>query len=206
MELIADFLLLAASMSACLYCYVLSGRLRRLKSTRNGIASSLASLSKSVEEAQTTIAHAHLAAEKSVERLGPLLEKGGALEVALKNELNAVEAALDALIAARAEVLREQAAPIDAPEEAATEDAPPKDVAPEPTPADETEEAPEPETPPAEPKADKDPFVDPLEEATAAASPEASATDGDQDDFEIEWKPEDEAAERDVIELTGAPA
>ncbi len=191
MELIADFLLLAASLCACLYCYVLSIRLRKLKSTRNGIASSLASLSKSVEEAQTTIAHAHLAAEKSVERLGPLLEQGGALEEALKGELAAVEAALDALIAARAEALRGRATSGAEPQTADADEAAGGD-------AEEAELA-----------------TEAAEQTPADAEPETSPSDDDES-FEVEWKPEDDNAEgdapsgdavaRDVISLSEASA
>lgn len=106
MEMIADFLLLSASVAACFYCYMLGRKLNNFKSTRNGIASSLAALSKSVEDAQTTIAHAHLAAEQSVGRLGPLLEQATSIEEKLRTDLAAVDAALNALIEARAEVLR----------------------------------------------------------------------------------------------------
>ena len=83
MQIIADFLLMAASICACFYCWMLSQRLQKLKSTRKGIAASLASLSKSVEEAKKAIAHSHMAAEESVARLAPLVEEAKGLRAEL---------------------------------------------------------------------------------------------------------------------------
>ncbi|MEM6413888.1 MAG: DUF6468 domain-containing protein [Pseudomonadota bacterium] len=84
MALIADFLLLAASACACFYCWMLSRRLQKLKSTRRGIAASVASLSKSVDEAKKAIAHSHVAAEESVAKLSPLVAEAKELTIELK--------------------------------------------------------------------------------------------------------------------------
>ncbi|MBI1393842.1 MAG: hypothetical protein GC152_13975 [Alphaproteobacteria bacterium] len=198
MEIIADFLLLAASASACFYCYVLGDKLKKFKGTRNGIAASLASLTKSVDDAQTTIAHAHLAAEQSVEKLGPLLENAKVYEEKLRQELTAVEAALDAILAARSDAIRaliidnanltETLAGVDATSEY-------EDTADNQLNAGTEEEAPA-----------KDLGEAARQEQISAAKPTASEFDVDLDDedFEIEWNGSQEGKpERDIISIAG---
>lgn len=73
MDLIIDFLLLAASGAACLYCFILNKRLRALTNTKNGIATGIASLSQSVEEMQTAIATSKNSTGDQADRLEALL-------------------------------------------------------------------------------------------------------------------------------------
>ena len=50
MDLIADGLLIAAALSAAVYCHVLAGRLRRLRDMDGGVGAAIAALSSQVEE------------------------------------------------------------------------------------------------------------------------------------------------------------
>jgi len=106
MDLISDFLLLAASLSACFYCWMLSKRLKKLKSSRNGIAASLASLSKSVEEAKKAIAHSHVAAEESVARLEPLVLEARQMRAELTYDLETLS---QSIAAERAQLVKMRA-------------------------------------------------------------------------------------------------
>ncbi len=55
MELISNFLLLAASATACLYCFVLSRRLRALSNSNEGIGAGVAALAASAGELRTAL-------------------------------------------------------------------------------------------------------------------------------------------------------
>lgn len=73
MNFILDFLLLAASGTACFYCWTLSKRLKSLTDTKEGIATSIASLSQSVEEMQNVIASSKETAGDQAGQLSALL-------------------------------------------------------------------------------------------------------------------------------------
>ena len=195
MDLIADFLLLAASLCACLYCWLLSQRLNKLKDTRNGIAASLASLSKSVEEAKKAIAHSHLAADESVGRLEPLVVEARQLRSELTYDLETLSQGLAAQRARFEETLRKtarmsraaQAAAATAPDEDASDDEDAIDL-----------------------DHDEDLMIE-AEATPEAVDAEDSDDPAEDGDFEIEWKEEDEVADdapkaRDVISLGGAAA
>lgn len=197
MELIADFLLLAGNAAACFYCYMLGRKLNKLQGTKNGIARSIATLSKSVEEAKTTIAHAHVAAEQSVDRLGPLLEQGIELETRLKLDLKAVEAALNALVESRA-VLPDV-------EDHVTSERPMEHNTSDPEPAvDELSDDNSDES-----EIDTDGVNDDFEEIDSVASANEDGDDPfaddetsfdidlDNDDFEIEWNADADASDDD---------
>lgn len=73
MSLIVDFLLLAASGTACFYCWVLSNRLKALTSTKDGIQTGIAALSRSVEEMQGAMSKTKDAANESALHLEMLI-------------------------------------------------------------------------------------------------------------------------------------
>lgn len=75
MEMIADFLLLAASGVATIYCFVLSRRLARLSDMKNGIGASIASMSETLDQTQKAIALAKSSSLESVAKLVGLLEE-----------------------------------------------------------------------------------------------------------------------------------
>lgn len=101
MELIADFLLLSATGCACFYCWMLNRRLKKLHGTKDGMAASVVSLSKSVDETKQAIAHSHLAAEASIQKLEPLIATAQQLQADLVASMRAQEMLAAASIAAQ---------------------------------------------------------------------------------------------------------
>ncbi len=73
MEMIFDFMLLAASGSAAVYCFVLNRKLQRLKDTEKGLGATIASMAAAVEQAQSAVAQAKLSSAESVNELAPLV-------------------------------------------------------------------------------------------------------------------------------------
>ncbi|MHA7872462.1 MAG: hypothetical protein ACX939_08955 [Hyphococcus sp.] len=78
MALIIDFMLLAASGTACFYCWVLSKRLKALTSNKDGIQTGIAALAQSAEEMQTAIAETKESASENVSRLEALIAEANA--------------------------------------------------------------------------------------------------------------------------------
>ena len=75
MNLIVDFILLAASGAACFYCWVLNSRLKSLTSTKDGLQTGIAALSQSAEDMQNTMSETKSATGENAERLEALLEE-----------------------------------------------------------------------------------------------------------------------------------
>ena len=75
MSFVIDFLLLAASGAACFYCWILSRRLRALTSTKAGIKTGIAALSRSTEDIQSAISESKKAAELNAEQLSSLINE-----------------------------------------------------------------------------------------------------------------------------------
>ena len=73
MAFIIDFLLLAASGTACLYCWILSKRLKALTSSDSGIQTGIAALSQSAEEMQGAMAETKDKAAATVTNLEALI-------------------------------------------------------------------------------------------------------------------------------------
>lgn len=88
MALIIDFLLLAASGTACFYCWILSKRLKALTSSKDGIQTGIVALSQSAEEMQGALAKTKDAANASVAQLeiliGEAQKKGPELQELLE--------------------------------------------------------------------------------------------------------------------------
>ena len=72
MDLIGDFLLLAASLGAALYCYILAKRLRRFTALETGMGGAIAVLSAQVDEMTQALQKAQRIAGQSEERLEAL--------------------------------------------------------------------------------------------------------------------------------------
>ncbi|MBY0421810.1 MAG: hypothetical protein K2Q06_05860 [Parvularculaceae bacterium] len=72
-ELVLDFLLMAASGVACFYCFMLSRRLKKLTSAEKGIGAGVAALSQSAEEVKSAVATAKAGADQAAARLEALL-------------------------------------------------------------------------------------------------------------------------------------
>jgi hypothetical protein len=85
MDLIADILLLAGSVGAATYCYVLSTRLKRFTTLESGMGGAIAVLSAQVDDMTVALDKARGAANGSAESLEALTARGEA--VARKLEL-----------------------------------------------------------------------------------------------------------------------
>lgn len=75
MEMIIDFMLLAASGAATFYCFILSRKLEALKSTEKGLGATIATMSHTVDQARATVAMAKESSSQSVAELTPLIEE-----------------------------------------------------------------------------------------------------------------------------------
>lgn len=75
MNLIVDFILLAASGAACFYCWVLNTRLKSLTSTKDGLQTGIAALSQSAEDMQSAMSETKNLAGEHAERLQALLDE-----------------------------------------------------------------------------------------------------------------------------------
>ena len=75
MEMVLDFLLLAASGVACFYCWVLSKRLKGLTSAEKGLGAGIQQLSVSAEEVKAAVATAKSGADATAAKLEQLLQR-----------------------------------------------------------------------------------------------------------------------------------
>lgn len=75
MELIIDFMLLAASGAAVFYCVILSRKLEVLKNTEKGLGATIATMSQTVDQARSTVVLAKESSNQSVKELTPLIEE-----------------------------------------------------------------------------------------------------------------------------------
>ncbi len=91
MALIIDFLLLAASGSACFYCWVLNKRLKSLTGAKDGINVGIAALSQSAQEMQAAMAETKTAAGNTVFELQELLARADATVPELRQLLEKID-------------------------------------------------------------------------------------------------------------------
>jgi ABC-type transporter Mla subunit MlaD len=93
MDMIVDFLLLAASAGACFFCFVLSRRLKALSSAEKGLGAGIAQLSVSAEEVKAAVSGSKSMTDAAAARIEQLLalveEKSVALEALLAKTANA---------------------------------------------------------------------------------------------------------------------
>lgn len=73
MELVIDFLLLAASGTAGLFCWVLSRKLKAMTSAEAGLGAGIAALSQSAEEMKRAVAETRSSADTTAARIESLL-------------------------------------------------------------------------------------------------------------------------------------
>lgn len=85
MELVADILLIAGALGACLYCFVLARRLNRFNNLEKGVGGAVAVLSAQVDDLTKTLEAAQNAAGSSHEGLSELTKR--AEDVAARLEL-----------------------------------------------------------------------------------------------------------------------
>ena len=76
MTLIADILLVAGALAAGFYCFVLSRRLTAFKDAESGVGQVVASLSRQVDDLNTSIESARVEANSSSTALTELTQRG----------------------------------------------------------------------------------------------------------------------------------
>jgi hypothetical protein len=79
MVLIADVLMAAGSFGAAIYCYVLSGRLKKFTTLESGMGSAIAVLSAQVDDMTRVLEGARVAAKGSAEGLQALTVRAEAV-------------------------------------------------------------------------------------------------------------------------------
>ncbi len=75
MDMIIDFMLLAASGAAVFYCVILSRKLEGLKNTEKGLGATITTMSQTVDQARSTVVLAKESSSQSVKELTPLIEE-----------------------------------------------------------------------------------------------------------------------------------
>lgn len=75
MEMIVNFMLLAASGAATFYCFILSRKLEALKNTEKGLGATIATMSHTVDVARSTVTLAKESSAQSIADLSPLIEE-----------------------------------------------------------------------------------------------------------------------------------
>ncbi|HXI87697.1 MAG TPA: hypothetical protein VNH64_09575 [Parvularculaceae bacterium] len=97
MEMITDFLLLAASGTACLYCLILSRRLKGLTTVKGGIGAGIAALSRSAEEMKKALGETRRSADAAAARLELAISQADRKSAQLRelvDELDAMSASV----------------------------------------------------------------------------------------------------------------
>lgn len=106
MQIVVDFILLAVSGVATVYCFVLSRRLARLNDMKNGIGASIATMSQALDQTQQVLLIAKNASLEGVERLTSVLEEAERVGPEIRQLLKALgelaEVAADDIEKARA--------------------------------------------------------------------------------------------------------
>ncbi|KJS40698.1 MAG: hypothetical protein VR71_22190 [Roseovarius sp. BRH_c41] len=75
MEIIADILMIAGTIGACLYCYVLARRLGRFNDLENGMGGAVAILSAQVDDLTTTLRDTRHTADESARTLKAVTDR-----------------------------------------------------------------------------------------------------------------------------------
>ncbi len=93
MDVVMNGLLIAATLFAGLYCYVLAGRVRALKSLDSGLGGSIVTLTRQIELARATLDEARAGSRETRQDLGQLTARADAAAAQLRLLLAAIEAA-----------------------------------------------------------------------------------------------------------------
>ncbi|MDZ7628414.1 MAG: hypothetical protein U5J99_08440 [Parvularculaceae bacterium] len=96
MQMIVDFTLLAASVAAGIYCFVLSARLRKLNDVRAGFGATVASMSEMLDQTRVTLEQAKRVNQESEVRLRQLLGDAERITPELENLLDVMTEAAEA--------------------------------------------------------------------------------------------------------------
>ena len=91
MDLIADGLLFAGAITAAVYCWVLSNRVKKLSDLDSGLGSAIAALSVEVKEMQSALKNAQSITGTSVSELEQLIERSKSASDTLRLMLATVQ-------------------------------------------------------------------------------------------------------------------
>lgn len=92
MELVINYTLLLVSGAACVYCFVLSKRLKRLNDTREGLGASIVEMSSALSQTQQTLKLAREASIEGIEKLTALIEEAERKAPEMAEMLDALDA------------------------------------------------------------------------------------------------------------------
>ncbi len=95
MQMIVDFTLLAASIAAGVYCFVLSGRLKKLNDLRSGFGATVASMSEMLDQTRLTLEQAKRVSQEGEARLRGLVEDADRITPELESLLDAMSEAAE---------------------------------------------------------------------------------------------------------------
>jgi hypothetical protein len=90
MQMIVDFMLLAASVSAAIYCFVLSGKLKRLNDMRSGLGASIASMSVTLEQMRRMLDESKEAQREAEQTLEALITDASRTAIELSDLVETV--------------------------------------------------------------------------------------------------------------------
>lgn len=97
MTLVTDGFLILASLTACLYCFVLKRRLTRMMDLQDGIGATIAQMASSAEDLQESFDEAKKSSADASEKASKLIDAGGDLAALLTGLIDRTEAAKAAL-------------------------------------------------------------------------------------------------------------
>lgn len=97
MTLITDGFLILASLTACLYCFVLKRRLTGMTDLQEGIGATIAQMASSAEDLQRSFDEAKKSSDEASERASALIDAGGDLAALLSDLVERTEAAKSTL-------------------------------------------------------------------------------------------------------------
>lgn len=96
MQMIVDFTLLAASVAAGIYCFVLSARLKKLNDVRSGFGATVASMSEMLDQTRLTLEQTKRVNHESEARLRQLVEDADRIAPELESLLDVMTEAAEA--------------------------------------------------------------------------------------------------------------
>ncbi len=97
MTLVMDGLLLMASVTACLYCFLLNRRLKNLNNLQGGIGATILQMTSSLSELETSLEEAKKSSAEASGRVSEMIDHGGALAELLYKLVERAEAAKQGL-------------------------------------------------------------------------------------------------------------
>jgi len=96
MQMIVDFVLLAASAAAAIYCFVLSARLKKLNDVRGGLGATIASMSATIEQTRLMLEETKQLSLDGEQKLRKLVKEAGTLTPEIADLIDALTEAAEA--------------------------------------------------------------------------------------------------------------